>query len=186
VVDDRDVVAEPVGLDHVVGRQQDRRARLAHLLDAIPEEEPRLRVQAGGGLVEEEDLRAVHERAGDEQPLGHAAREVVDVLVLAALQPERRHDLQRSPASLRAPVAEVGRVEREVLDRLELAIKVRALRYDGDALLHGHRVRLHVDAVDRGVAGRRAHASSARRSSSSCPRRSGPAARTPPRAAPGS
>ena len=110
------------------------------------------------------------------------------LLTSSSSRPSRPSAFMTSSARVRrsrAPVAEVGRVEREVLDRLELPVEVRPLRHDRDALLHGHRVRLRRRCRrSRRSRTSGARASSARRSSSSCPRRSGPGARRPLRAAP--
>ena len=48
------------------------------LAQDVPERQPRLRVEADGGLVEEEHARLVHERAGDHEALLLAAGECVD------------------------------------------------------------------------------------------------------------
>ena len=46
VVDDRDAVAQTVGLGHVVRGQHQRRAALAQVDHRVPQEQARLRVQA--------------------------------------------------------------------------------------------------------------------------------------------
>ena len=75
VVDDRQAVAELVGLLHVVRGEEDGLAVVVELLEDLPQGDPALGVEAGGGLVEEEDRGPVHHRPGDHQALGHAARE---------------------------------------------------------------------------------------------------------------
>ena len=75
LVDDRDPVAELVGLLHVVRREQDRLAVDVELAEDLPQRDAALRVEPGGRLVEEEDRRPVHHRPGDHQPLRHAARQ---------------------------------------------------------------------------------------------------------------
>ena len=52
---DGDAVGEGVGFVHVVRRQQHAR-RLRHLADPVPDETTRAHVNAGGGLVQEDDL----------------------------------------------------------------------------------------------------------------------------------
>ena len=59
-----------------------------------------LRVQPAGGLVEEDDLRVVHQRADDGQLLPHALAEAAARLVLAAAQPEA---LQVAPRARPTP-----------------------------------------------------------------------------------
>ena len=76
VVDDGDAVAEFVGLFHVVGGEDDGDAFLAEAADGVPHGDAALRVEAGAGLVEEEDLGAVGDGAGDLDALGEAAGEL--------------------------------------------------------------------------------------------------------------
>ena len=73
-VDHRDPVREPVGLVEVLGRQQDRRPLLHSGLDGLPELDPAARVEAGRGLVQEQDRWPGHERGGQVEAPPHAAR----------------------------------------------------------------------------------------------------------------
>ena len=155
MVDDRDAVAEPVGLGHVVRRQQQRDAARDQGLHLVPQEQARLRVQAGRRLVEEQDARVVHQRAGDDQPLRHAAGVVVDAVVAAPLQPELREHLARAAVALAPPVAEVRGVEREVLQSAQRSIEVGALGHDRDPQLGRDRVGDDVHAVDHHAPRRR-------------------------------
>ena len=78
VVHDRHPVAQPGRLLHVVGGEQHRAAAGLEALDQLPDLEARLRVEAGGRLVEEEQLRVGHQGAGQGQALPLAARELAD------------------------------------------------------------------------------------------------------------
>ena len=80
---DRHGVGEPLGLLDVVRRHQDRGALAAQRVDQRPQLLADLRVEADGRLVEQHQPRPVHERAGDQQPPAHAARELVDARVAA-------------------------------------------------------------------------------------------------------
>ena len=62
VVDDRDPVAEPLGLVHVMSGQDDRAAAVAEVADHVPELPAGLRVQAGRRLVEEQELGVADQR----------------------------------------------------------------------------------------------------------------------------
>ena len=79
MVDDRDPFAELVGLFHVVRREHDGLALRVQLADDVPQGEAALRVEARRRLVEEQHVGIVHDRPGDHQPLGHAARHLGDV-----------------------------------------------------------------------------------------------------------
>src|SRR4051812_20954726 len=74
--DERDLLAELLRLLEVVGREEDRGAGLVELADVAPELLAQLEVDAGGGLVEDHESRPVHERAGEQEPAPHAAREL--------------------------------------------------------------------------------------------------------------
>ena len=114
---DRHRVGEALGLLDVVRRHQDRRALAAQAVDQRPQLLAHLRVEADGRLVEQHEPRAVHERAGDQQPPAHAARELVDPRVAAVAQVgDLERALDRRPAlGARDPV-EVREDEQVLLD----------------------------------------------------------------------
>ena len=91
VVDDRDPVAQLVGLGHVVGRQEDGPAGDGRLPG-----EDELADGAGGGdveperrLVEEEDPRVVEQAAGEVHLLALAGRQGADPLLALLVEPDR-------------------------------------------------------------------------------------------------
>ena len=98
----------------------------AQRVDQRPELLAHLRVEADGRLVEQHEPRAVDERARDQQPPPHAARELVDARV--------------------APVDEVRHLER-ALDRVAPlgAADPVEVREDEQVLLDGQR---HVEVVE--------------------------------------
>ena len=75
VVDDRQALAEPVRLLHVVRREDEGDAALVQAAQRLPQQAPRLGIEAGGGLVEQHHLRVVHQRARDQHALLLAAGE---------------------------------------------------------------------------------------------------------------
>ena len=64
LVHDHQAVAQLLRLVHVVGGQDERHALLLEAVEAVPEQVPRLRVEAGGGLVEQQQVGLVDERRG--------------------------------------------------------------------------------------------------------------------------
>ena len=80
-VDDRQAVAELVGLFEVLRREEDRRALAVDPPHLLPDGEPAGRVEAGRWLVEEEDLGPVHEGRGQVEPALHAPRVALDAAV---------------------------------------------------------------------------------------------------------
>ena len=79
VVDDGETVAERVGLFHVVRGEDDGDAFFAQSLDGVPHGDAALGVEAGAGLVEEEDLGMMGDGARDLEALGEAAAECLRI-----------------------------------------------------------------------------------------------------------
>ena len=86
VIEDRDPVAELLGLLEVVRRHDDGPALGTDPFDDVPEVAPRLRVETRGGLVEEDDLGIVRQRARERESLSLAARELLDLRVGSILE----------------------------------------------------------------------------------------------------
>ena len=92
VEDIGDLVAA-LGLVHVVGRDQHGHALVGEPVDLVPEVAARLRIDAGGRLVEQQQPGLVHHRGGQREALLPAARQLAGQLLAA---------MRRGPAS-RAP-----------------------------------------------------------------------------------
>jgi len=73
VVDDDQRVAQALGFVHEMGGQNQRLASRLELFEAFPDQVAGLRVEAGGRLVEEDDVGVVDHRPGQRQPTLHAA-----------------------------------------------------------------------------------------------------------------
>ena len=158
VIHDADAVAELVGLLHVVRRQDDRLAGVVQAADDLPEADPALRVEAGGGLVEEQDRRVVEDRARDHQPLGEAARERHHRRLGALGEVELDEQVVGGGARGGGAHAEEAAVEVEVLPHGERAVERVRLRHDADQLLGDRGVRDDVDVVHERLSRRRDHA----------------------------
>ena len=65
MVHNSEPLAERVGLFHVVRGEQHGFAELVVFANDLPEQDARLRIEAGAGFVEEQNLRIVHHGAGD-------------------------------------------------------------------------------------------------------------------------
>ena len=71
VVEYGDLVGELVGLFEILGGEEDGDALGDELADDLPHRAATARVQAGGGLVEEDDPRAADQRHGQVEPAPH-------------------------------------------------------------------------------------------------------------------
>ena len=151
LVDDGDAVAEPLGLVHVMRREQHRPAARAEPEDDVPELPPRLRVQARGGLVEEEHVRIADQRAGDGEALLLPAREPFGPrCALVGQSDHLEHFVERA-------TAQVERAEHaQVLLDGQLVRQVRLLERDAEPLTERALVALpahpqHLDAACGGL-----------------------------------
>ena len=101
VVDDRQPVAELVGLLQVLRGEEDRRAARVDAAHLVPHGEAARGVEAGGRLVEEEDLGPVDERRREVEAPLHAAGVALDEAVggVLAARPGSSSSSARSAAS---------------------------------------------------------------------------------------
>ena len=132
LVDHDQPIAELLGLIHVVGGEHQRRALLLQAEQPVPEDVARLRVEAGGRLVEQQDAGVVHERARDREAALHAAGQVVDLGLRALGQLGELEQLVGALADVGARQAEVAPVDEQVLADLELHVEVVGLRHDAE------------------------------------------------------
>ena len=132
-----------LGLVHVVGADQHGHAVGGEPVDLVPELAPRLGIDAGGGLVEQQQLGLVQHGGGQRQALLPAARERAGELVRAVGEAE---PLQRLGHPLAPPVqgVEAGD-EVEVLPDGEILVEAEALGHVADLALD--RPRLVDDVV---------------------------------------
>ena len=132
-------------------------------IDQLPELPARERIDAGGRLVENEEIGIVHQRAAQADFLLHAARELAAGPISERVEPGRLQKLVDARAPLRRALAEQAAEEVDIVENAERRIEIAAepLRHVGDA------------AADSPGDG----ASSAMLPSSARPRRSGSCAR---------
>ena len=89
----RDAVGELLGLVEVVRREQDGLAERAEGADHLPRGASRLRVEAGGRLVEEDEVGIADERDAEIEPSLLPARERLHPRVRLLLEPDERDHL---------------------------------------------------------------------------------------------
>src|SRR6266511_1236523 len=151
VVDDDDVIGEPVGLVQILGREYERRALRDEFAEHRPEVAAAVRVESGGGLVEEEDGRRGDQAGGEVESPAHAARVGLDGLACRVGEVERGEQLGGPGA--RDPAREVV----EAADHLQVGasgqqlVHRRLLAGEADAWTHARRLADDVEAVNEGA-----------------------------------
>ena len=86
------------------------------LRDQLPEADPLLGVQSGGGLVQNQQLGPVEQGLGDSQPLLHAAGVGLDLFAGRLAQP---HQLQQLPAPRLRPAPVQPLQGRQVEEKIQ-------------------------------------------------------------------
>ena len=150
VVDDHDVVGEHVGFLEVLRGEQDGGAATHERLDHAPELVAALGVESGGGLVEEEHGRAVHERGGEVEATAHAAGVRARHAVGGVAERELLEQLVGAGGDLRRRQVRQLAHQREVLATGEVLVDRGVLAGEADAPSHPLRVLAHVDAEHAG------------------------------------
>ena len=148
VVDDGEAVAEFVGLFHVVGGEDDGDAFAAESLDGVPHGDAALGIEAGGGLVEEEDLGMVGDGAGDLEALGEAAAEGLRIGGGAIAEAELLEELGGARGGNFLGHAEVAAMEVDIFEDGAGAVEGVVLRDDADDAAGEGGVGDDVDAGD--------------------------------------
>src|ERR1051325_3148961 len=108
-------MAELFRFFHVMRGHQYSQPIAVERLYHLPQEESRLRVKPRRRLVEKEDLRRMHERAGDEKTLSHAPAIFIYLLIGPLGQAEFFQQGRRPLLPLPPTDAEVSGMKREVL-----------------------------------------------------------------------
>ncbi len=134
VIDDRDLVGEPIGLFEILGGEQHCGALGDQFADQVPHPEPASGVEPSRGLVEEEHARLGDQGPCEVEPAAHASRVPLDRPVAGIGQLE---SLQQLPGPRSAPFpAQVVETAHhvEVLESCEVLVDRRILAGDPDQL----------------------------------------------------
>ena len=128
---------EPARLVHVGGCDDHAHVRptRADRIDQLPELPARERIDARGGLVENEEIRIVHQRAAEADFLLHAARELAAWSIRKRVEPGGFQKLVDALAPLGRALAEQAAEEVDVVEHAERRIEIAAkpLRHVGNA-----------------------------------------------------
>ena len=113
--------------------QDERHALLLQPEEPVPHDVTRLRIEPGRGLVEQQHVRVVHERAGDRQPALHAARKRLDFARSALVQLDELEQPVGACSYLAARQSEVAAVDDQVLAHRQLVVERVLLWNDAQA-----------------------------------------------------
>src|SRR5213082_3386807 len=144
-VDDGDVAAQALGFLQIVRGENDGGAAIVDLAQELPHRAADLDVDPGGGLIENQQPRLVHQRACDHQAALHAAGQAARHAPAPLPQLQLLEVLLGALARYRARDAVEARlVDHDGVRGLE-HVEVQFLRHDADAGLG--RLQLVVDVV---------------------------------------
>ena len=137
VIHDRQALAKALRFVHEMGGQEDGLALGDELPEPVPDQVPRLGIEAGGGLIQEQKVRIVDQRAGERQAPLHSAGQGLDFRFAAIPQPGEIEQVRDAGAQGLVGFAEVAPIDQEVLEHREIRIQVVHLRHyaDPDACL---------------------------------------------------
>ena len=138
-----------LGLVHVMGGDQHGEAVGGERVDLVPEVAPRLGIDAGGRLVEQQKLRARQRAGAERQTLLPAARQFAGQLLLAAGEAEPLDRRARGRNGLGDAVDAAD--EFQVLAHREVLVERELLRHVADLALD--HVGLRADVVAEAGAG---------------------------------
>lgn len=143
-VHDDEAVAEVGSLVHVVGGEEHGDSLCAQHAQFLPDEMASLRVEAGGGLIENKDLGLVDQGAGDDEAPLHATGEVADGGVGLFGELEEGEAFGDALTGDGAGHAVVARVDFQVLANGKVGVEAVLLGDDAQAGLDGARLTARV------------------------------------------
>ncbi len=144
--ENRHTVADGLGLEQVVCRQQDGRSAGGQCADQLSQVPCPSCVQTAGRFVEEHDVGSSEEGTGEQQSLRHAGRVPPNAPVGSVAQANQVEQLRHAP---RVQPAQ-RREEAQVLGRGQRRIDVLVLEHDADPRPDSREVRSHVMPEDGG------------------------------------
>ncbi len=144
-IDDGDVAAQRLRLFQVVRGQDDGRAAVIDLAQELPHRAADLDIHAGGGLIQDQQPRFMHQRPRDHQAALHATGEAARHGIALVPQLQLLEVLLGAHArDLALDAVEPGLVDDDGQRRLE-HVEVQFLRHHADAGLGG--LQFPVDVV---------------------------------------
>ncbi len=132
LVDDADGVAQALRLVHEMGGQEQGLALANQPAQALPDQMPGLRVEAGGGLVEDHQIGVVDQGAGQGQPAFHAAGQRGHQRLFLAGKAREVEQIVNPGFDFIPGQAEIAAVDEQVFPHREIRVQAVDLRYHTD------------------------------------------------------
>ncbi len=136
--------AQALGLVHEVGGQQNRLALLQQQLQTLPHQVPGLRVQPGGGLVQQQQFGVIDQCSGQTQTPLHAARQLARPGVGLVRQRRKLQQGWDARTDLCVFHAEIAAVHQQVFRAGEVGVQRVHLAHHAKLCLDGQRVLRHL------------------------------------------
>jgi hypothetical protein len=152
VVDHHDLVGEAIGLFEVLRGEQRGDTTVHELVDEIPHRVPAARIEASGGLVEEENRRLARETHGDVETPAHTAGIRLHHLIAGIGEVEAVEQLDSAQSSVAGRAMEESPDVLEVLLPREALVDRGVLAREADTRPRATRILHDVDAVDERLA----------------------------------
>src|SRR5436309_5969272 len=150
LIDDADAVRERVSLLEVLGGEEDRDPFRVEPADLVPHAHAACRVEAGGRLVQEQDLRVVDERGREIEASPHPARVGLDAVPERGPDVDELRELAEPLLRLRLGEAVEAALESEELDAGLGGVERCFLERDADAEPHVDGLEGYVEPRDFG------------------------------------
>ncbi len=153
MVDDGDLVGEPVGLVEVLRGQEHGRALLDQTLDDLPQAQATAGVEPGRGLVEEQDGRLGDQGSGEVEAPAHAARVGLDRAVGGFVELEAVEQLVAARLGLPPTRAVEAADHGQVLEPGQVLVDGGVLAGESDLVAQSDGIADDVEADDRSAPG---------------------------------
>ncbi len=151
-VNDDDVIGQPLGLLHVLGREQNRRSTSHELLDRPPHLNATTRVESGRRLVEEDDLGLCDEGCGEVEATPHASGVGLRGAIGSVLQIESIQQRPRPlPGWFLSEMVETSN-HVEVLETGQVLVDRRVLPTEPDTFTNPIRLGENIESCDLDLA----------------------------------
>ena len=152
-VDDPHAVGQYIRLLEVLRGQEHRHAVVGQPSHLIPQRRSALRVEAGGGLVEEQQPRAMHERQAEVQPPLHPAGVAAHLAVGSVRQPDALEQLRPALVALGLAQPVQRALQAHVLAARQERVECRLLQRRADRAAHLRALVHHVQPRHARAAG---------------------------------